>query len=264
MRKLPLHLARLTTEEVGSIVEGRETTVALLPIGGTEAHGPHLPLGTDVTIGEEICRRAARTLRDRDVAAVIAPPVPYGVSERSEGFAGAVSLPSELVQRLVAELCRAYLRDGWHHVSVVNHNLDQRHVAALHAAVVEVNESGGGAEGSGTVPVSFPNVLSRRWSAELCKEVGSGCSHAGRYESSLLLAAEPDAVRRELMNGLEPFGPLDDPYGELGRKSLRELGSEQGYLGDPAAASAGEGKDTFERLELMVVSEVLEALGRAA
>ncbi len=262
MRKLPLQLARLTTEEVGSIVDKEETSVVLLPVGGVEPHGPHLPLGTDITIAMEICRKAASALRDRDVAVVIAPSLPYAVSERAEGFPGAVCLSSDTMQRLVAELCRAYLRDGWHHVSVVNHHLDPAHVAALHAGVLEVNESGGGAEGSGAVPVSFPNVLSRRWSAELCEEFRSGASHAGRYESSILLASDPDAVRREIMNGLEAVTPVSSEDGAETGKSLREMGGVDGYLGDPAAASAAEGKDTLQRLQNMVVTEVLEALGK--
>jgi creatinine amidohydrolase len=265
MRKLPLHLAPLTTDETRSIVEGGPTPVVLLPVGSTEPHGPHLPLSTDVTISEEVCRRAARSLRDdHDVAAFIAPAVPYGVTDFAEGFAGAISLPADLVQRLAAELCRAFLRDGWHHVSMVNNHLEPEHVAALHAAAVEVNEAGGGTESAGgTVPVSFPNVLSRRWGATLTDEFKSGACHAGRYESSLVLAADADAVRREIMSGLPPDPTSISDGIRAGKKSFRELGNEKGYFGDPAAASKGEGEETYEKLRLMVVTEVLEALGRS-
>ena len=249
MKKLPLQLSRLTSQEAGSIVEGKETTVVLLPVGGTEPHGPHLPLGTDLVIASEVCRRAALELRDRDVAAVIAPALAYGAAGKSEGRVGVASLSSEMVQRLAADLCRAYQRDGWHHVSLVNHHLGHEQVAALHAAVVEVNESGGGAEETGTVPVSFPNVLSRRWGASLPEELQAGETLAGRYESSLLLAVEPDAVRREIMKGLSPA---------IDRQA------DEGYRGDPASATADEGRDLLDTLVRMVVTEVLEAIGKDA
>ncbi|MFW5878998.1 MAG: creatininase family protein [Myxococcota bacterium] len=249
MRKLPLQLSRLTSKEAASIVEGSHTTVVLLPVGGTQPHGPHLPLGTDLVVTKEVCRRSAVELRDNDVAAVIAPHLPYGAGRGGEAAVGTVSLTAEMVQRLAADLCRAYLRDGWHHVSLVNHHLGHEQVAALHAAVVEVNESGGGAEETGTVPVSFPNVLSRRWLATLPGELRTGSSHAGRYESSLLLAADPDEVRRELMKGLDP---CDEP-----------LHAADGYRGDPASATADEGRALLDKLVRMVVTEVLEAIGKS-
>ena len=60
--------------------------VALLPVGSTEAHGPHLPLNVDVIIAEEVCRRTAQRLSPQPV--VIFPPVAYGLTDFAAAFAG--------------------------------------------------------------------------------------------------------------------------------------------------------------------------------
>ncbi|HWN67087.1 MAG TPA: creatininase family protein, partial [Haliangium sp.] len=57
-----LRLAEMTWEELRDVP--RERAVAILPVGATEAHGPHLPLGTDVIIAEAMARRGAERLSD--------------------------------------------------------------------------------------------------------------------------------------------------------------------------------------------------------
>ncbi|RMG21124.1 MAG: creatininase family protein [Deltaproteobacteria bacterium] len=258
----PLELAHLTTRQARAVLEGSSTAVVLVPVGSTEPHGPHLPLSTDLIISEEVCRRAASALRRELVAAFVAPVLPYGVTDFAAGFAGAISIPAATLTAFVRDLCRAYLRDGWRHVSVVNNHLEPEHVAALHAAVVEVNEQGGGVDGGGIVPCSLPNVLSRRWGRTLTEEFKRGACHAGRYEGSLVLAARPELVDVDVMKGL-PENPvsLSDAIAS-GAQTFREIGGEEAYFGAPAEATAAEGEDTYARLVEMVRCEVLEALGR--
>src|SRR5690606_4795040 len=61
----------------------RNTRAALLPVGATEAHGPHLPLSTDIIIAEGMAAAAAETLRRRGVGSVVLPPVPFAVTYAS-------------------------------------------------------------------------------------------------------------------------------------------------------------------------------------
>src|SRR4051812_36395763 len=86
----PFRLAELSWEEARrwQLVE----PVVLLPIGATEAHGPHLPLGTDVMLSEELAFRAQLALGDRGRSALIAPSLAYAVTEFGAPFAGTVSL----------------------------------------------------------------------------------------------------------------------------------------------------------------------------
>jgi creatinine amidohydrolase/Fe(II)-dependent formamide hydrolase-like protein len=79
-------LSELTYEEAGILL--RRGAVALLPTGATEAHGPHLPLSTDVIISAEGARRAARMLEAEGKTALVLPPIAYAVTEFAADFTG--------------------------------------------------------------------------------------------------------------------------------------------------------------------------------
>src|SRR5437867_12718954 len=87
------HLSRRTWTDLARLLQDRSRrVVALLPIGSTEPHGPHLPLDTDVIISMEASRRAAARLDRHGLMALVLPPIPYAVTDFSRDFAGAVGL----------------------------------------------------------------------------------------------------------------------------------------------------------------------------
>mgnify|MGYP003377552551 CR=1 FL=1 len=92
-------LAAYTTRELGPLLE--QGAVALLPVGSVEPHGPHLPLATDTIISEAACVAAVRLLAAAtpSVVALLAPAVPYGVTDYAAGFAGAVSIPASALTK---------------------------------------------------------------------------------------------------------------------------------------------------------------------
>jgi len=99
----PLELARYTTTTLAdALSEARAAghpTAVLWPVGSTEPHGPHLPLCTDTLLAVENARQAALRLRAEGVFAVMAPALPYGVTDFAEGFPGAISIPAEKCQQ---------------------------------------------------------------------------------------------------------------------------------------------------------------------
>ena len=107
--------------------------------------------------------------------------------------------------------------------------------------------------------VVFPDPTRRRWAATLGAEFQSGDCHAGRYESSIVLAADPKAVHEEARQGLAPVAiDLLDKM-RSGVTSFLRAGAALAYCGDPAAASAGEGHELIERLASMTVVSIEEA-----
>src|SRR5213594_779408 len=91
---MPVHeLAQLTWEEVRDL--GRARTLAILPIGAIEAHGPHLPLETDVIIAQAMARAGAARLAARGSSVVVLPPLTYTAAAFAQGFAGTLSLRPE-------------------------------------------------------------------------------------------------------------------------------------------------------------------------
>ena len=220
-------------------LEGREGAVHLLPLGSTEPHGPHAPLQTDTLISVGICRRAAERLRG-ELDVLVLPAVPYGVTRYGADFPGAVSISEDTLRSLVTEICT-----GLERVVLVNSHLEPEQVWTLRELGLPLLD------------------VTRRANAErLTDEFRAGAGHAGRYETSLVLADRPELVDRERMRTLEAK-MIDMPAAiRSGQTSFVAIGMDQAYAGAPAEATAEEGEQTFEALADMLVELIREVAGR--
>jgi len=245
----PLELGGLTWPEArAALAPG---AVVLLPVGAIEAHGPHLPLDTDVVIATEMARRAAVLLATAGRPVVIAPAVVYGVSYVGTCFPGTLPAPGEAVTALIASVLAVLASAGPRQLVVVNAHLEPAHVAAVAAGVAHAAAATGAA-------IAFPDKREARWAASLSAEFRQGARHAGAYETSLMLAARLDAVRHELLPDLPPVW-VDLPARlRAGARTFADAGGVNGYFGDPAAASVAEGERLFAALARMVATAVAE------
>lgn len=247
-------LSRVSWTRLDSALKDRtRRAVALLPIGSTEPHGPHLPLGTDVIISLEAARRAAERLERHGLTALVLPPVPYSVTDFSKDFAGAIGLTGETSLALVTEICRSALSQGFAAVCLVNSHLEPAHLDVLRQAAERVTRDAGR-------PVLFPDKTQRRWASTLTEEFRSGACHAGRYETSLVMAVDPSLVDETKRTTLPAVDISIGRKIKEGAKTFREAGGHEAYFGDPAAATRAEGEATYEALALMIETTVLEGL----
>lgn len=245
-----MKLADLTTDEVAELVSSG-AAVVLVPVGSVEPHGPHLPLATDTTISEVAATRAIARLSSHGLRAVLAPSVPYGVTDFAAGFRGAIGVPADVLTAFLRAVVDRLLADGFAHVCLVNNHLEPAHDAAVRAAVAHAPD--------GRVSVACP--LTRRWGRTLSDEFKRGDCHAGRYETSLVLAAG-GAVRPASSTLPTLKVSLADGI-RAGKTSFREMGLERAYTGAPSEASREEGDALYERLAEMIETEVREGLLRA-
>ncbi|HET9624235.1 MAG TPA: creatininase family protein [Kofleriaceae bacterium] len=247
-------LARHTTATLRGLLDDKKPLVALVPIGSTEPHGPHLGLGTDVVISAAACVRACELFaRKGPLAAVIAPAVSYGVTECATGFAGAVSIPAPVLTAYLGAIADGLIAQGLRHVCLVNNHLEPAHDAAVRAVM----------EGRAK-QVSVACPLTRKWARTLDAEFKSGACHAGLYETSIMMAAAPEMVDDAMRSVLPPVPISLSKQLEAGVTTFTAMGMELAYAGDPAAASVEEGERMIQRLAEMVVGEVREALGLPA
>jgi mycofactocin system creatininase family protein len=191
----------------------------IVPLGSTEQHGPHLPLGTDTAVAVAVCDRLAAHRAD----VVVAPALPYGSSGEHAGFPGTLSIGQDALEHLVVELVRS---------------------ADAFRSVVLVSGHGGNAEPLARA-VAVLQAEGRRvtcWSPR----IPGGDAHAGRTETSLLLALDPAAVR---LDRAEPgtTAPLSELIDELRSGGVAAV-SANGVLGDPTGASAAEGEEILDAL----------------
>ncbi len=193
--------------------------VLLQPLGSCEQHGPHLPLDTDARIAEAIAHRVAKTTP----GVIVGPVLAYGASGEHAGFPGTLSIGTAALTQVLVELVRDADRDF---SGVLVLNAHGGNVDALHAA----------------------DEQSTREGRRLCvwhATVPGGDAHAGRTETSLLLALAPHLVRPARDAGaLDPLRTLLPALRSGGVRAV----SGNGVLGDPRGASSAEGHLLLDQL----------------
>lgn len=199
-------------------VDGQAPPVLLVPVGSCEQHGPHLPLDTDARIAVAVAARVASARGD----VVVAPVVAYGSSGEHQGFAGTLSIGTAALRSVLVELGRsAFPTVG----------------TAAFGSLVFVNGHGGNHEAlreAVDVLVGEGRPVSAWWPS-----IPGGDAHAGRTETSLLLAIAPDAVGPERPVGAT--GALEELLPSLRSGGLAAV-TRNGVLGDATGASAQEGE----------------------
>ncbi|MFN8039966.1 MAG: creatininase family protein [Acidimicrobiales bacterium] len=245
----------------------RATTgpVALLvPLGATEQHGPHLPLDTDTRIATAVAERVAAGRPD----AAAAPAIPYGASGEHQGFAGTLSIGHEALAAVLVELVRSATGDrtpgrtgdgGGSSGGGRGSSRGGGEPGAPVATVVLVNGHGGNGEAVRTaldVLVGEGRPVRAWWPRWPADD-----SHAGRVETSLLLAIAPEVVHldRATAGRTEPLPELLD---DLRRGGVAAV-SANGVLGDPAGASAAAGAALLEDFAADLDRTVTAALAAA-
>ncbi|MEZ5977870.1 MAG: creatininase family protein [Planctomycetota bacterium] len=227
--------------------------VCILPTGATEPHGPHLPLDVDVVISTAQADEAAAMLVELGVAAVVLPAVAYGVTFFSDGFEGRVSLQPGTLWALLDDVVSSLQEQGVRRVVIANAHLEPEQVKVLRGVVLDHAELTDVA-----AQLVLADHLRRRHASTLGDEFASGECHAGEYETSIVLAAEPDRVRADVMAALpeRSVGLVAGIQG--GARSFRELGADEAYCGRPAESSAENGRAYVRRLAEIVVETCRE------
>jgi creatinine amidohydrolase len=231
-----MRLSELTSPQLEQLVG----TVALWPVGAIEPHGPHAPLGTDTLISIGMCERAAARLDN----AIVLPALPFGVTRYGAAFPGAIGISEQTLRAIVLDVAGAVAENGIRRLVIVNNHFEPEQVATLRAAAHEAG-------------ALYLDLVRRRNAQRLTDEFRRGSCHAGRYETSLVLADAPELVD-PVVNEL-PGNEVDMPAAmAAGRTDFLAMGMDRAYCGAPAEATVEEGRQTFETLTDMLV-ELIEA-----
>jgi creatinine amidohydrolase len=248
-------LAAMTWEEARDAAG--PGSVAILPVGAIEAHGPHLPLETDVIIARAMARSGATRLAARGLRAIVLPPLTYTTAAFAQGFAGTFSLRPETVTATVLDLAGNLARHGFGVLAIANAHLDPAHLASLDAAVSAIRRDLG-------LAVACPNLAAKPWALRLSEEFRSGACHAGQFETSIVLAECPALVRDGIRAALPPNPASLSRAIRDGKHTFEEAGGAQAYFGYPAQATTEEGRATIELLGAILDEAVQAELGAKA
>jgi mycofactocin precursor peptide peptidase len=225
----PLALARWPQ------VDRSARRVLLWPVGSTEQHGPHLPMGTDTVVAQALAAAAHEAFPDTGLA----PALPIGASGEHAGFPGTLSIGTEALTQVVVEFVRHASRH-WAHVVVVNGHGGNLPALRAAAATLEYEKR--------SLVVHSAAPTDPRADA-----------HAGFVETSLLLHLAAGAVRTDLA-APGATGPLAELMPAMRRDGVRAV-SPNGVLGDPTGADAGTGHALFQQMLGPLLETVRTLLG---
>ena len=246
---MPVHeLAQLTWEEVRDLDRGQ--AVVVLPVGAIEAHGPHLPLDTDVVIATAMAHAGAQKLAARGHVVLILPALAYTAASFGADFQGTLSISGITVTAVIVDLARRLSEQGFRLLALANAHLDPEHLTALNEAVKL-------ARADRLLPIVFPDLTRRPWGSRLGDEFKSGACHAGQFESSIVMREQPESVRDVVRRSLEPNPRSLSEAIKAGKRTFAEAGGPRAYFGDPRAASTEEGSRLVEALGSILEEAVL-------
>ena len=241
-------LAEMTWPEVQEATEDRKA-VALVPLGATEAHGPHLPLATATYLAIDMAKRAARKLKDHGVPALVFPNISYSVSERAADFPGTLSLSKETAIAFLKEVGQNAVRNC-RAMAFVNTHLDPSHLEVVKQAVEELKKAG--------VSACFVDLTRKRWAQQLGPVFLMG-DHAGAFHTSAMMAVNLRLVREHERISIPPMESLAASM-KGGAKTFKEAGGEDAYFGDPGAANIEDGENSLEVMAEICSVTVMEHL----
>lgn len=236
-------LDELRHPEVTEYLENTETPTALIPVGTTEQHGPHLAMGTDAIIPTEICERIAE-----DVDALIGPPINYGASDMHAGYEGITYLNYRTLATVVRDLAYSLAESGFTDVVFIS-----GHLTNDWAAKVGANQASHDLPEENYV-YAFPywDALSEEDMAEyLSFDAGW---HANVGETAAVMAVDEGLVDLsetpfddpDIPEDIENPGALLDHL-LIGKGSYYRV-SETGVWGDPSEATPELGEEYFENI----------------
>ncbi len=245
------YLADMTWEEVQDLDLGK--AVAILPVGAVEAHGPHLPLSTDVIISEAMARSGAEKLDAQGYSVLILPSISYTAAPFAASFSGTCSLDADAAAAVLVSIARNLTRQGVRILAMANSHLDPANISAIDTAVALAREEN-------LLKIVFPDISKKPWATRLTDEFKSGACHAGQYETSVVLAERPELVRENIRKELAPNPSSLSEAIRAGLKTFEEADGARAYFGYPADASIGEGKQTVDILG-SILEEAIRAHG---
>lgn len=242
-----VELKQASWPEVKAGIEaGRDTVV--IALGAFEQHGPHLPLETDVLLGDHL----ARAIADR-LDAFLAPTVPIGCSHHHLAFPGTLSLSDETFGGIVGDVVASLARGGFRRVVLLpSHG---GNYAPLAAAMKKIGSSVDGLEITALTDPAPLFGAAKVGADEFGVPLGEGGIHSGEWETSMVMAIHPELVHLERAQA-GYIGDPDEAFRKIfagGTDSLSKIG----VVGDPTRASAEHGERYWE----VVIEATLQAIG---
>ena len=260
-RRVPLFEERTWPDIAAAVASDAPVIV---PLGATEQHGAHLPLGADTMQGIDMCRRAAAVLAREGVPLVVGPAIPFGplpfLSESPKTYPGTIVVSNDTLRMLTRDVCVSLIAHGFRRIYLLLANVESEY--AMHLVAKELTES------TPANIVTLNWLIGARPGYKEILESNRPQGHGGEGETARLLATAPHLVRMEEARPYHPNLPTQPevhgdslPYlgGAIGRYRFDRNefdGFVDGITGDPQLATAETGEKSYALIADWIASVV--------
>jgi creatinine amidohydrolase/Fe(II)-dependent formamide hydrolase-like protein/ribosomal protein S18 acetylase RimI-like enzyme len=225
------------------------TQICVLAVGSFEQHGEHLPLQTDILLGEFFAHMVADDLR-----AALLPALPIGTCAEHSGFRGSISLRPETLMQIIRDIADEVQKQGFTILVIVNGHGGN---FALSPVVRDINRGDRTLKIIEIAPWEFLGRL-----PTLSQKPGFTEIHAGENETSIMLAMHPELVREPRLDRPSPTGE-DFP---LLQRDLNSFGTghfnPSGPIGYPTLATAERGRAIIASIKERMLPHVRDRIRR--
>ena len=251
------HMFSMNREQFKELAN--KTDLAFLPVSPMEAHGPHLPLSSDVLTACQMSDDTARKLHARGVESLIAAPINYCVAQSASCFPGTTSISTTTMTAIIEDVCTSLARSGFKKIMLVSGHAEPASIEAI-------------IQGAENVKKTYPDFkfFFSEWFAKglphvyhiLREEHPEWDIHAGEIETSQILYLHPEWVDENTLKTLKVNNAAEhfNEKLEAGADNFIDLGAPDTYFGDPAKATAETGRKIFDIVSDFIVNEVLDNL----
>jgi creatinine amidohydrolase/Fe(II)-dependent formamide hydrolase-like protein len=242
-------LEELTWPEIRDAMAGGITSV-ILPVGSTEQHGPHLPMGTDSMHTAAVLEGVA--LR---IPALLGPMLPVGRADHHMSFPGTLSLRQDTLEAVIRDSCASLVHHGFRNILIYSgHGGNAKPLATIIAAIQPMLPE---VRIIGCTDWAIYDDTLFGLATKLGVSRSAAGGHSGELETSMILAIRPDLVLMDQAE-LGYTGDLELVRPELFHEGIESV-TANGVLGDPTQGEAGRGQKYLDAL----VDRLTEFFGNA-
>lgn len=234
-------MINLTRDEIKTALEN--FPVVILPLGATEQHGHHLPLGVDIFLAEYFAKEISK-----NTGALVAPSLPFGYSWVWRDIPGTISLEQDHVEQIIKDVAHSVARYGTKMLVLVNGHDSNN--SAMKYAVRELEDE----IDMPVIYLFYPNL--NQMLEKNCESLlWNGMIHACEFETSLMLKVQESLVKMD--KAVKEYPEVPSLYG----KSTISLGvlSKSGVFGDATKATKVKGEKMAIYFSEVMSNLVLEA-----
>jgi creatinine amidohydrolase len=209
------------------------TSLAIVPIGAIESHGPHNPMGIECFIVNELARR----LNDR-VEAIIAPVIPVSYSRAWNEFPGTLWVRPSTLKVYLKEICDCLVDNGIRRIFFLNGH--GPNVPAVEEIRQDLAPRG----------VLVAQIDLWRFIGSVSDGIGETnlpLGHSGELATSVMMALRRDSVRQSRMRTEYPKQTLSDSFPSVIQYYPSSMATPSAFAGDPTKATREKGEEILGR-----------------